>query len=115
MTTPCSKITTAAPEAITGLLLVLLLVLSLLVQVLLVLHLLVRFLLVLHLLVRTLVRMAPPVVELCSCLVWSRTQLESNSASATRPFELTNVRCTMTVARRPNDLPYDITTAAATR
>ena len=54
-------ITTAAPEAITGFLLVLLLARNLLVQDLLVLHLLVRFLLVLHLLVRF----------LSSCLGWN--------------------------------------------
>jgi cobalamin biosynthesis protein CobD/CbiB len=109
LTTPCSKITTAAPEAITGLLLVLLLVLSLLVQVLLVLHLLVRFLLVLHLLVRILLVLATPAgIELSNNLSRSRTQQESNSASAARPCKLTNVRCTTTVAHRPNDPPYDL-------
>ena len=45
----------------------------------------------------------------------SRTQRESNSALAARLRKLTNVRCTTTVARRPNDLPYDLATAAATR
>ena len=45
----------------------------------------------------------------------SRTQPESNSVLAARLRKLTNVRCTTTVARRPNDLPFNNTTAAATR
>ena len=110
-------ITTAAPEAITGFLLVHLLVLYLLVRFLLVLRLLVRFLLVMHLLVRVLLVLATPAgIELSNNLSRNRTQQESNSASATRPCKLTNVRCTTTVARRPNDPPYDLfSTAAATR
>ena len=87
--------TTAAPEDITGFLLVHLLVLNLLV-------LLVLCLLVRHLLVS-------------GNFDRSRTQPESNSALAARLRKLTNVRCTTTVARRPNDLPFNNTTAAATR
>jgi hypothetical protein len=104
------EVTTAALAVITGNLLVL----HLLVRFLLVLLLLVRFLLVLHLLVRILLVLATPAgIELSNNFSRNRTHQESNSASATRPCKLTNVRCTTTVARRPNDPPYDLYSAAA--
>jgi hypothetical protein len=99
------EVTTAALAGITGNLLVL----HLLVRNLLVLHLLVRILLVLHLLVRILLVLATTAGSESR----NRTQQGSDSASVTRPYKLTNVRCTTTVARRPNDPPYDLHLAAA--
>ena len=95
--------TTAALAVITG---------NLLVQ-----HLLVRFLLVLHLLVRILLVLATPAgIELSNNFGRNRTQRKTNSALAARPCKLRNVRSTTTVARRPNDPPFDLlSTAAATR